>query len=159
LVAAELKVGFIDGSQCHLEPRTWAEAKLSQKTMLPTLIAVAAACRYSVDSHRERLTKQQKRATIEERGSETILEKRDDLFPAIRLMRTPTDSCGCSMPVLSGQSLGKAYQATEARNHRGVRIRDHLGKGRRPIPGYQTHENRELRTTGNARSNGTNFFV
>ena len=55
------------------------------------------------------------------------------------------------MPVLSGQSLGKAYQATEARNHRGVRIRDHLGKGRRPIPGYQTHENRELRTTGNAR--------
>ena len=63
------------------------------------------------------------------------------------------------MPVLSGQSLGKAYQATEARNHRGVRIRDHLGKGRRPIPGYQTHENRELRTTGNARSNGSNFFV
>ena len=88
MVAAELKVGFIDGSQCHLEPRTWAEAKLSQKTMLPTLIAVAAACRYSVDSHWERLTKQQKRATIEERVSETILEKRDDLFPAIRLMRT-----------------------------------------------------------------------
>ena len=88
MVAAELKVGFIDGSQCHLEPRTRAEAILSQKTMLPTLIAVAAACRYSVDSHWERLTKQQKRATIEERVSETILEKRDDLFPAIRLMRT-----------------------------------------------------------------------
>jgi hypothetical protein len=88
LVAAELKVGFINGSQCHLEPRTWAEAKLSQKTMLPTLIAVAAACQYSVDSHWERLTKQQKRATIEARGSETTLEKGDDLFSAIRLMRT-----------------------------------------------------------------------
>jgi len=41
-----------------------------------------------VDSHWERLTKQQKRATIEARGSETTLEKGDDLFSAIRLMRT-----------------------------------------------------------------------
>ncbi len=28
-----------------------------------------------------------------------------------------TDSCGSSMPVLGGQSLGKAYQATEASDH------------------------------------------
>ncbi len=68
LVAEELKAGFIDGIRCHMEPSSWAKAKLSQKTMVPTLMDVAEACRHSVDSHWERLTKHQKRAIIEERG-------------------------------------------------------------------------------------------
>ncbi len=40
----------------------------------------------------ERLTKQQKRAIIEERGSETILEKGDGLFLAIRLRVIRTEN-------------------------------------------------------------------
>ena len=83
---------LIDGVRCHLEPSTWARARLSPKTLVPTLMDVATACRHSVDSHWERLTKLQKRAIIEERGSETLLEKGDGLFPAIRIMTTENQS-------------------------------------------------------------------